>query len=200
MDFFRKLFGKLPPNEEQSQEKPPSLVTINNLEHNEFAEKFQKNGGVLIYCKDEDSFLKELEKIYQKMSENNKIGFIDKDLEDYFFQKIPKIQNDSNANMVLILNCESLLREDGGILFSSNQISESWIKNLPKELIILARTNQIVESKAKTLELINLLPQEERPHNIRSFHNFGNTEEFLTYKNPSKKVHLLLLEDSLKNT
>lgn len=198
MNFFRKLFGKLPQDKEQPKEKPPTLVTINHLENNEFAEKFQKNGGVLIYCKDENSFLKELEKIYQKIAENSKIGFIDKDLEDYFFQKIPKIQNNSNTNVVFILNCESLLREDGGILFSSNQISESWIKNLPNKLIVLARTNQIVESKAKTLELINQLPPEERPHNIRSFNHFGKTEEFLTYKNPPKKVHLLLLEDVSK--
>ena len=54
----------------------------------------------------------------------------------------------------LFATCESLIADEGGILFSSNQIKHFKPNELPTNIVILATTSQIALSKGDSLQVI----------------------------------------------
>ena len=108
--------------------------------------------------------------------------------------------NKANLNSVIfITDCEFLVAKDGSILVSANQIESHKIKDLPNNIIVLAKTSQLSQTVSKGLEGIRYKYSNNLPSNITSIKNFkrGKDEDlnFLTYGSSAKNLYLILLEN-----
>lgn len=105
-------------------------------------------------------------------------------------------QNTSNPKF-LLASCENLIAEEGSILFSSNQIKQNKPNDLPMNIVILATTSQILESKSDGLRAIKKKYNKDYPTNITTIKYFekAKEEDFLQYGSAAKNLYLLLLED-----
>ncbi len=93
--------------------------------------------------------------------------------------------------------CENLIADEGSVLFSSNQIKQHKPDDLPNNIIILATTSQILESKSDGLRGIKKKYDKNYPTNITTIKYFekAKDEDFLQYGSSPKNLYLLLLED-----
>ena len=107
-----------------------------------------------------------------------------------------KYQNPSNPKF-LFASCENLIADDGSVLFSSNQIKQNRPNDLPSNIIILAKTSQIIEAMGDGLRGIKKNYQKNYPTNITTIKYFEKVkeEDFLHYGSVPKNMYLLLLED-----
>ena len=97
----------------------------------------------------------------------------------------------------LLASCENLIANEGSVLFSSNQIKQLKPNELPDNIVILATTSQILESKSDGLRVIKKKYDKDYPTNITTIKYFEKVqdEDFLTYGSSAKNLYLLLLED-----
>ncbi|HMK06057.1 MAG TPA: hypothetical protein VK476_00920, partial [Flavobacterium sp.] len=97
----------------------------------------------------------------------------------------------------LLASCENLIADEGSILFSSNQIKQNKPNDLPANIVILATTSQILESKSDGLRAIKKKYDKDYPTNITTIKYFekAKEEDFLQYGSSAKNLYLLLLED-----
>ena len=94
-------------------------------------------------------------------------------------------------------SCENLVADEGSVLFSSNQIRQKKPNELPDNIVILATTSQILESKSDGLRTIKKKYDKNYPSNITTIKYFekAKDEDFLQYGSTAKNLYLLLLED-----
>ncbi len=200
MSLFRKFFGASSEdsNEEKDKEKtspylPDPVMPIDEL----FTYKFKKNGGKFLYCEN----LNEVHDNFESILEEN--DWFEKDtmcLEPKLYSLLDenKLNYTNPQNPVFLLaSCESLIADEGSILFSSNQIKQFKPNNLPANIIILATTSQITGNKSDGLREIKKKYDKEYPTNITTFKYFekAKEEDFLQYGSCPKNLYLLLLED-----
>lgn len=199
MSLFRKIFGSgtNPSDEEKESE-------FNNLETNfsapieeTFTFNFKKNGGKFLYCDN----LTEVKYQFENILEEN----------DWFESEAmcfePKLYSMLDENKLeyktitnpkfLLASCENLIADEGSILFSSNQIKQNKPNDLPANIVILATTSQIIESKSDGLRVIKKKYDKDYPTNITTIKYFekAKEEDFLQYGSSAKNLYLLLLED-----
>lgn len=200
MSLFRKFFGASSEdsNEEKDKEKtspylPDPVMPIDEL----FTYKFKKNGGKFLYCEN----LNEVHDNFESILEEN--DWFEKEamcMEPKLYSLLDenKLNYTSPQNpMFLLASCESLIADEGSILFSSNQIKQHKPNDLPANIIILATTSQITGNKSDGLREIKKKYDKEYPTNITTFKYFekAKEEDFLQYGSCPKNLYLLLLED-----
>lgn len=198
MSLFRKIFGSSnDASDEENQSEyntpKPSNLPIDDL----FTFNFKKNGGKFIYCEN----LNEVREQFENILEEN----------DWFESEAlcfePKLHNLLDENKLSYTNptepkfffasCENLIADEGSVLFSSNQIKQKKPNELPDNIVILATTSQILESKSDGLRVIKKKYDKDYPTNITTIKYFEKVQEedFLTYGSCAKNLYLLLLED-----
>ncbi|GAA4045906.1 LUD domain-containing protein [Flavobacterium chungnamense] len=198
MSLFRKIFGSSnDASDEENQSEyntpKPSNLPIDDL----FTFNFKKNGGKFIYCEN----LNEVREQFENILEEN----------DWFESEVlcfePKLYNLLDENKLSYANptepkfffasCENLIADEGSVLFSSNQIKQKKPNELPDNIVILATTSQILESKSDGLRVIKKKYDKDYPTNITTIKYFEKVQEedFLTYGSCAKNLYLLLLED-----
>lgn len=198
MSLFRKIFGSSnDASDEENQSEynapKPSNLPIDDL----FTFNFKKNGGKFIYCEN----LNEVREQFENILEEN----------DWFESEAlcfePKLYNLLDENKLSYTNptepkfffasCENLIADEGSVLFSSNQIKQKKPNELPDNIVILATTSQILESKSDGLRVIKKKYDKDYPTNITTIKYFEKVQEedFLTYGSCAKNLYLLLLED-----
>ncbi|MGV1012462.1 MAG: lactate utilization protein B/C [Flavobacterium sp.] len=198
MSLFRKIFGagNNASDEESLSEyntPEPSNLAIDDL----FTYYFKKNGGKFIYCEN----LSEVKEQFENILEEN----------DWFESEVlcnePKLFNFLEENKLEYTNpvapkfffasCENLIADEGSVLFSSNQIRQKKPNELPDNIVILATTSQILETKSDGLRVIKKKYDKDYPTNITTIKYFEKVqdEDFLTYGSSAKNLYLLLLED-----
>ena len=143
---------------------------------------------------DDDSFDDDVERGVES-SESERDFDIDQYISDFEYNT-----NKANLNSVIfITDCEFLVAKDGSILVSANQIESHKIKDLPNNIIVLAKTSQLSQTVSKGLEGIRYKYSNNLPSNITSIKNFkrGKDEDlnFLTYGSSAKNLYLILLEN-----
>ncbi len=109
-----------------------------------------------------------------------------------------KLNYDKPKNPKFFLGtCENLIAEEGSILFSSKQIKQNKPNELPANIIILAHTSQILDTKSDGLSAIKKKYQTDYPTNITTIKYFekAKEEDFTQYGSSAKNLYLLLLED-----
>ena len=202
-NFIKSLLGK---NKNQNENKKTDddykyLPKKDELTEEKFTKNFSENGGKFLYASDikecKDFFYKILDE--NDWNKKNILCFDEKILND-FLNPVKVITNKSNLNSnLLITNCEFLVAKDGSILVSAHQIKSYKIKDIPINIIVLAKTSQLSETVSKGLEGIRIKYSNNLPSNITSIKNFNCEENeklnFLTYGTSSKNLYLILLED-----
>ncbi len=198
MSLFRKIFGSGndasdEDNQSEYNTPKPSNLPVDDL----FTFNFKKNGGKFIYCEN----LNEVKEQFENILEEN----------DWFESEVlcyePKLFNLLDENKLIynhpstpkffFASCENLIADEGSVLFSSNQIKHKKPNELPDNIVILATTSQILESKSDGLRTIKKKYDKDYPTNITTIKYFEKVQEedFLTYGSCAKNLYLLLLED-----
>ena len=199
MSLFKKIFGTGDVSgEEKDTTNSAFLPEQQQLPIDElFTTNFRKNGGKFIYCENigeiHEQFLNVLEendwfeceaicfepKLYSLLDENRLI---------YDKPKNPKF---------ILATCESLVADEGSILFSSKQIKQNKPNELPDNMVIFATTSQMLASKGDCLRQIKIKYDKDYPTNITAIKYFEKVkdEDFLHYGSVAKNLYLLLLED-----
>ncbi len=195
MNFFKKLFQN---PEKANFEKIKSKPVVLSLDDS-FVHHFIELGGKFLYCSKKEDVTQNISNILEE-NQWNSITIKDKKLSAFITPTIDvKSIDNFNNETPLFTTCESLISEDGSILFSSTQVEDNRLPTLTNDFIVFATTSQIVKSKDESLTGIKLKYKENLPTNISPIKNFGkNNDEdnFLNYgTNNSKNLYLLLLED-----
>lgn len=200
MSILKRLFGgsnaPTPPKEAESEYFEPQKpnIPVDEL----FTIKFRENGGKFLYCDSLDDVKFQFENILEENDwfESEALCF------DSALFPMLKENNISYENVgrprFLFTSCENLIAEDGGIQFSSNQIKQYKPEDLPTNIIVLAKTSQIIESKGDSLRSIQKRYESGNyPTNLRVLRYFKELkdEDFLNYGSEPKNLYLLLLED-----
>lgn len=199
MSLFRKIFGSSQATSEEEKESEfcatPKEKAISIDE--QFIFNFKKNGGKFLYCENTAEVKDQVENI---LEEND---WFEKEVLCYNQElypilnenKLPYI-NVSNPKF-LLATCESLIAEEGSILFSSKQIKQHKPNDLPVNIIVLAKTSEIVATKSDGLSAIKKKYERDYPTNITTVKYFekAKEEDFTQYGSSAKNLYLLLLED-----
>lgn len=199
MSLFRKFFGagnEPNPGEEKESEYRPQAQP--NMPADElFTYNFKKNGGKFLYCENLDEVREQFENILEENDwfESEAVCYEPK---LYTMLEENKIAFDKPENpKFLLASCENLIADEGSVLFSSNQIKQNKPNDLPSNIVILATTSQILESKSDGLRAIKKKYEKDYPTNITTIKYFekAKEEDFLQYGSAAKNLYLLLLED-----
>lgn len=168
------------------EEKPPTDEF--------FMKNFKENGGKFLYCENQEEILSTFGEILNENAWEQACCF-DENLKSLFSKY--KLDYTTKGDVpVFLSNCEYLIANIGGLLFSSNQIKEKKLYELPQNFIILATTSQLINTIGEGLRGIKS-KQQKIPTNITTIKNFGEESgnHFLNYGSTSKNLYLLLLED-----
>lgn len=199
MSLFRKFFGA--GNDSSDEEKESEF---NNLQANisapadeKFTFNFKKNGGKFLYCENLDEVREQFENILEENDwfESEAMCFEPK-LYSMLEENKLEYKNVTDPKF-LLASCENLIADEGSILFSSNQIKQNKPNDLPANIVIIATTSQILESKSDGLRVIKKKYDKDYPTNITTIKYFekAKEEDFLQYGSAAKNLYLLLLED-----
>jgi hypothetical protein len=201
MSIFKKIFGSSSndaSNEANDNEYSPFQDLHAQLPIDEqFTHNFKKNGGKFLYCENPTELNEQFENI---LEENDWFESECLCLEERLFTMLEEnniVYKNSTAPKFLLATCESLIAEEGSVMFSSNQIKQNKPHDLPINIVVIATTSQIVLSKSDGLREIKKRYTTAYPTNITTIKYFekGKEEHFLQYGSSQKNLYLLLLED-----
>ena len=202
-NFFKSFFRNKKNEDETKDEELDYKYLPKKDEYIEerFTKNFSENGGKFLYASSREECNEFFHKILDENNWNKKtILCFKKNLINDYFDDINFDINKTNLNSnLLITGCEFLVAKDGSILVSAHQIKSYKIKDIPINIIVLAKTSQLSETVSKGLEGIRIKYSNNLPSNITSIKNFNCEENeklnFLTYGTSSKNLYLILLED-----
>ena len=199
MSLFRKFFGSSNPasEEEKEREYSKSFPDANMSIDEQFIYNFKKNGGKFLYCENTDEVKEQFENILEENDwfesevlcyEPNLFAMLDENKLKYNKPVSPKF---------LLANCENLIAEEGSVLFSSKQIKQHKPNELPTNIIVIATTSQMIDSKSDGLSAIKKKYERDYPTNITTIKYFekAKVEDFTQYGSSAKNLYLLLLEN-----
>lgn len=199
MSLFRKFFGSgNDSSEEEKQSEFNAQQSHLSIPADEkFMMNFKKNGGKFLYCEDLTEVKDHFEHILEENDwfESEAICF-----EPRLFSMLDEnklVYKNPTSPKFILAGCENLIADEGSILFSSNQIKQNKPNDLPDNMVILATTSQILESKSDGLRSIKKKYDKDYPTNITTIKYFekAKEEDFLQYGSAPKNLYLLLLED-----
>ncbi|MCL9808584.1 LUD domain-containing protein [Flavobacterium luminosum] len=200
MSIFKKIFGTGNDTSKEVNENDynPFQDTHAQLPVDEqFTLNFKKNGGKFLYCEN----IAELNEQFENILEEN--DWFESEalcLEPRLFKILEDnnivYQNPSNPKF-FFTGCESLVAEEGSIMFSSTQIRQKKAAELPVNIVVLASTSQIVLGTSDGLREIKKRYTTDYPTNITTIKYFekAKEEDFLQYGSTPKNLYLLLLEN-----
>lgn len=199
MNFFKKLFGSNDSSSDEGNDDNSNMLNadINSPLDEQFIYNFKKNGGKFLYCEN----LKEVKEQFENILEENdwfECEALCYESQLFFLLDENKLTYGQNLNPKFLLSsCENLLAEEGSVLFSSNQIKQKKPNELPANIVILAKTSQIIQGKSDGLTAIRKKYLTEYPTNITTIKYFekAKEEDFTQYGSSAKNLYLLLLED-----
>jgi hypothetical protein len=198
MSLFRKFFGSSNDASDEGNQSEYNTPKAVNLPVDElFTFNFKKNGGKFIYCENLSEVKEQFENILEENDwfEGDALCY-DTKLFSLLEENKLNFTNPSQPNFFLA-GCENLIADEGSVLFSSNQIKQKKPNELPDNIVILATTSQILETKSDGLRVIKKKYDKDYPTNITTIKYFEKVqdEDFLTYGSCAKNLYLLLLED-----
>ncbi|MFH6971625.1 LUD domain-containing protein [Flavobacterium petrolei] len=199
MSLFRKIFGSSNSTSEEDKESEFSKShTENAISIDEqFIFNFKKNGGKFLYCENADEVKEQFENILEENDwfESEVLCY---DPTLFSMLEDNKLTYDKPGNpKFLLASCENLIADEGSILFSSKQIKQHKPNELPANIIVLAKTSQILGAKSDGLSAIKKKYERDYPTNITTIKYFekAKEEDFTQYGSSAKNLYLLLLED-----
>jgi len=199
MNLFKKIFGSNLTSSDAGDDTNSNTPNpdINSPLDEQFIYNFKKNGGKFLYCENINEVKEQFENI---LEENDWFEGEALCYEPKLFVLLDenKLTYGQNINPKFLLSgCENLVAEEGSILLSSNQIKQKKPNDLPSNIVIFAKTSQIVVGKSDGLSAIRKKYLTEYPTNITTIKYFekAKEEDFTQYGSSAKNLYLLLLED-----
>lgn len=197
MNLFKKLFSQKQTS--QAEEQQTTLLSPDNVPLDDaFVHNFISKGGKFLYCAHQEEVNQNLLNILNENHWENVVCLND-DLKKILTIVGVDHTNITNKDYPFFTLCEHLLAEDGSIMFSSIQVHERKIVDLPNHFIVFAKTSQLVKNKSEGLMGIRKNYQKNFPTNISSIKSYVPErveEDFLNFgNNNAKNLYLLLLED-----
>lgn len=198
MSLFKKIFGAGEVSGEEKNADANQFLPEQQLPVDEmFTLNFRKNGGKFLYC---DNIGEVHEQFLNVLEENDWFECEVQCFEPKLFSLLDEnrlMYNNPKNPKFLLATCESLVADEGSILFSSKQLKQYKPNELPDNMIIYATTSQILGSKGDCLRHIKVKYDKDYPTNITAIKYFekAKDEDFLHYGSVAKNLYLLLLED-----
>lgn len=199
MNIFKKIFGNQDDtdNQEKKVVKSQYAPDINTPVDELFTINFKNNGGKFIYCSSMSEVHDNFENILEENDwfENQAKCF---DSRLFVFLDENRLEYNNTTNPTFFFtSCENLIADEGSILFSSKQLKQHKIDELPTNIIVLASTSQLLMTKGDGLRNIKKKYDKEYPTNITAIKYFEKTteEDFLHYGSCHKNLYLILIED-----
>jgi len=196
MNFFSKFFKDkfLPKKQEDQIEIDHDDASIDE----KFVKQFIHKGGKFLYCSSVEEAQSNMIHILEENHWNNVVCF-EEDLKE-FLTKIKSAKTESVlGDLPFFTNCESLIAQDGSIMFSSKQLHEKKLKDLPLNFIVFAKTSQISKDTRDGISGVRNRAEKNSPTIISSVKDYIPNKpetDFMNYGNTnSKTLYLLLLED-----
>lgn len=200
MGFFKNIFKKkikTTSNSDTESEKSNFMPEIKKPTDDRFVNNFINNGGKFLYSETINEAKNNLKLIFKENSwDESNILCLDNNVKSYFDLNYTfKREYKDNTNC-LISSCEYLIADDGSILISSNQVAETKLADLPDDIIILAKTDQLINSISEGLTGIKNKGN-DIPSNITNLKHFKSCtdKDFLSYGSSPKNLYLVLLEN-----
>lgn len=197
MNLFKRLFSSGQTNSDEEKEEKKISFEQNIPVDEQFIFNFKRNGGKFLYCDSVTEVKEQFENILEENDwfESEAICF-----EPSLFSMLKEnnIVFDKSQNpKFLLATCENLISDEGSISFSSNQIKHKKPYELPVNMVIIARTSQIIANKSDILCAIKNKYKKEYPNNITTIKYFekAQEEDFTQYGSAAKNLYLILLED-----
>ena len=194
MNLWKNFLGKKDKSE-STEERSPFMPKIKDPVEILFAKNFTQKGGKFLFVENTDNALDVFNKI---LLENNwqmeQLACLNPELAEHFnltpSETIPK---DSAA---LLLTCEYMVANKGGMLICQHQIHNLTLDKLPENLIIYADTNQFAPDVSEGMSLLKSKYFGDLPTNITTLNVKDSSKEndFLTQGNSSKNIYLILQE------
>lgn len=197
MNLFKKLFHTKK-EETDVEYLEPSIDTENLSIDDIFVHNFIKKGGRFLYCMNQEEINQNLLHIFEENHWEEAVC-LDKSLNQFTNIIDKTITSRIIKDLPFFTTCEHLISDNGSILFSSKQVHQHKICNLPNQFVVLAKTSQLVRSTSEGLMGIRKNYKKDFPTNISSIKDYMPNrvkDDFLTYGNSNaKSTYLLLLED-----
>ena len=197
MNFFSKFFknkilSKLQESESETDHNDDSSID------EKFVQQFIHKGGKFLYCSDLEEAQLNMAQILKENHWNNVVCF-DQNLKDFLTEINSAKTEKALTNLPFFANCESLIASDGSIMFSSKQLHDKKLKDLPVNFIVFAKTSQITKDTRDGISGVRSRAEKNSPTIISSVKDYIPNKpetDFMNYGNTnSKTLYLLLLED-----
>lgn len=202
MGFFSNIFGSKKEEsqkKDKSQKSPFSPADPDIPTDEMFTIRFKNNGGKFLYCENEEELNENLLSILVEndwfecnvlCNENHLYSFLDENKLTY------DVSPDKEKRFAFV-SCEALIAEEGSILFSSNQLKDKKPEDLTDNVIVYAKTSQLVSNKSNALTAIRKRYTKSYPTNITtiSFFKAKSEGDMMNLGCAVKNLYLLLLED-----
>lgn len=200
MNFLKRLFGSTKTVSKQALPEPQDANQEETAIDLLFLQEFKKNKGKFLYCTTNEEISQHLDAILEENSWRAEQVLCFSDMLKKVHEDQLILTRDASASKIFFTECEHLIADQGSVLVCSNQLKSIKQEELPENLIIFAKTSQIVRSISSALKSIKQRYQgTPLPTKITSFKNNKITEEnqddFMHYGSKTKNLYLLLLED-----
>lgn len=198
MSFFNKFLKNIIKISQKEEAETKDLQEDELSIDEQFVKKFIHKGGKFLYCSDKEELERNLVQVLQENEWNNVITF-DENLKELLTKIKSAKTNKIIPSLPFITYCECLIANDGSIMFSSKQLKDKKLKELPLNFIVCAKTSQLVKDSRDGISGIRNRSERNSPTIISSIKDFiinKKETDFMSYGNTnSKTLYLLLLED-----
>ena len=149
MNLLKKLFN--PKKEDIVIDNFNPGINVENLSVDDiFVHNFIKKGGKFLYCTSLEDINENLKYIFDENDWDNILCF-DKRLNRFL-----SVLNKNSSSRIIksqpfLTTCEHLISDNGSVMFSSNQVLQHKICDLPNHFIVIAKTSQMVRTTSEAL-------------------------------------------------
>lgn len=198
MNLFKKIFSTR--NSESKKEAPQvnSIFDDDLPADEQFAIRFNENGGKFIYCTSDFEVQGVFRNILKEIGVDVKISYSNESLKNMFEEYDSLFTSNIQGSNVYLTDCEYLITTLGGIMLSSNQLKQKKTEELPEIFVVFAKTSQMVKDITEGMRGINFKYTKRKPTGLvtlRSFKEDRNQNDIMNYGGTYKKTYLILLED-----
>ena len=197
MGIWDKFFGQF--TGEKNKESPYMPIKEDPIDIS-FAKKFTSKGGRFLFCESSDSLFNNYKEIcFENKWNPSMILCLEKRLSlsldiNLFDQSLENLKSFKAA----VIFCEYLISDSGKILLSEHQIRHFKIPDLPKTMVVFAKSNQLVKDVSQGMTFLKNKYKKQIPTNISTLNIKSNVikEKFPSVPETNAKNIYLLLEDN----
>jgi L-lactate utilization protein LutC len=156
-----------------------------------FVKCFKASGGKFIYCADQKEITEVLTHISEELELQNIFAPSNHSRSLLEEMEHPFSLAELEDSALFFADCEALVAYNGGVMVTSVQKGNKSLDQLPKEVIVLAYTDQLVDRLNEGLSLIREKYGKDIPTHIGTLH--GPEQEIQTDPDSGRLKNLFLL-------